>query len=81
MADDRHPEVDPTRPRGGAFDKPDLYSGEDYSAAREQEEGAKMPSGEEDTVASGGDPAHPGGRAHFDAKTGAVSQAGLKEDE
>src|ERR1700710_1322444 len=67
---------------GNAFDRDDGYSGQDYSAAREAEEGRKLPAG---TVAAPpGDapppakdlPPEAGRRAFFDPQTGEVHGSG-----
>ena len=82
MTDDKHADIDPGRPRADKpFDAETGFSGQDYDRDREAALGRRRPSGLEDAVATGGDPARPGGRAHFDARTGEVSQVGLKEDE
>lgn len=79
-----NPRVDPERPRADKpFNKADQFTGEDFSIARERAMGAQTPSGEEDRVASGGDPAKPrldDNRASFDAKTGEVHGPELTED-
>ena len=87
-ADDRarpdHARVDPERPREPKpFNQADEFTGEDYSIAREAAEGRGRPSGQEDRVATGGDPATPpatDNRASFDPATGAVHGQELPED-
>lgn len=79
-----HAGIDPERPRdANPFDRPDEFTGEVYDIGREREEGARLPSGQEDRVATGGDPATPpagDARASFDPQTGAVHDVALVED-
>lgn len=83
-APEDHPRVDPERPRSDKpFNKNDEFTGEDYSIAKERAEGEALPSGQEDRVASGGDPTTPpqgDNRASFDPRTGAVHGPKLNED-
>ncbi|WP_375380674.1 hypothetical protein [uncultured Sphingomonas sp.] len=82
--DDDHDKVDPDHRRdGNPFDQPDHRTGEDYDIGRERAEGRALPSGQEDRVEAGGDPATPAegdNRASFDPATGEVHAIKLPED-
>ncbi|WP_174297948.1 hypothetical protein [Sphingomonas bacterium] len=79
-----HDRIDPERPRGtNPFDQPDHFTGQVYDIGREREMGRRLPGGQEDRVASGGDPETPpehDARASFDPATGAVHDVALVED-
>ena len=83
-APENHPRVDRERPRADKpFNKDDEFTGEDYSVSKERAQGDLLPSGQEDRVASGGDPATPreaDNRASFDPLTGDVHGPKLNED-
>ena len=78
-----HDEIDPERPRGNSFDKPDHFTGQVYDKGAEEDAGHRLPSGQADRMATGGDlsvPPEADNRASFDAATGAVRDVKLPED-
>ena len=82
--DEDHDKIDPQHARhANPFDQPDHRTGEDYDIGRERAEGRALPSGQEDRVATGGDPDTPAdgdNRASFDPATGEVHEIRLPED-
>lgn len=70
--------VDPERPRDrNAFDRPDGYSGQGYTADRERAEGARAADASVHPEADGRDlPPDTGHRASVDPRTGEVRGSG-----